>query len=157
MADVNALFADYAAHHRTAGNKFFHRLGIPLIMLTLIGMLTQVTLFDAGTVRWDAAMLLIAAVTAYYFVLEWRLAVAMLVVSVIFYFAGAAIPLAVNAVLFVLGWIFQFIGHIAYEKQQPAFFRNLVHLLVGPLWIVNDIVHVVRPQPLPAATGKGQA
>ena len=157
MADVNELFADYASHHRTAGNKFFHRLGIPLIMLTLIGMLTQVTLFDAATVRWDAAMLLIAASTAYYFLLEWRLAMTMLVVSIVFYFAGAAIPLAVNVVLFVLGWVFQFIGHIVYEKRQPAFFRNLVHVLVGPLWIVNDIVHVVRPQALPAATEKGQA
>jgi uncharacterized membrane protein YGL010W len=155
MADVNALFADYAAHHRTAGNKFFHRLGIPLIMLTLIGMLTHVPLFDAATVRWDAAMLLIAAVTAYYFVLEWRLAVAMLVVSIVFYFLGAAIPMVINAALFVLGWIFQFIGHIRYEKQQPAFFRNLVHLLVGPLWIVNDVVHVVPQSALPVVRGEG--
>ena len=144
MADVNALFADYAAHHRTAGNKFFHRLGIPMIMLTLIGMLTHVTLFDAGTVRFDAAMLLIAAAAAYYFVIEWRLAMAMLVVSILFYFVGAWIPFWINVALFVLGWIFQFIGHSVYEKQQPAFFRNLVHLLVGPLWILNDVIHVVR-------------
>jgi uncharacterized membrane protein YGL010W len=146
MADVNELFADYAAHHRTAGNKFFHRLGIPMIMLTLIGMLTQVTLFDAGTIRYDAAMLLIAASTAYYFVIEWRLAVAMLVVSIVFYFVGAAIPFWINVALFVLGWIFQFIGHSVYEKQSPAFFRNLVHLLVGPLWILNDVIHVVPPR-----------
>lgn len=143
MADVNELFADYAAHHRTAGNKFFHRLGIPMIMLTLIGMLTQVTLFDAATIRFDAAMLLIAASTAYYFAIEWRLAVAMLVVSIIFYFVGAAIPLWLNVTLFVLGWIFQFIGHSVYEKKSPAFFRNLVHLMVGPLWILNDVIHVV--------------
>src|SRR5687768_4867543 len=107
MADVNALFADYAAYHRTPGNKLFHRLGIPMIMLTLIGMLTHVTLFDAGTVRYDAAMLLIAASTAYYFAVEWRLAVAMLIVSIVFYFAGAAIPFWINVAFFVLGWIFQ--------------------------------------------------
>ena len=46
--------------------------------------------------------------------------------------------------LFVAGWIFQFIGHGVYEKRQPAFFRNLVHLLIGPLWILNDVVPVVR-------------
>ena len=149
MADVNELFADYAAHHRTPGNKFFHRLGIPLIMLTLIGMLTEVHLFELATVRWDAAMILIAAAAAYYFLLEWRLAIGMLVVSIVFYVAGAALPLLINAVLFVLGWIFQFIGHLVYEKQQPAFFRNLVHLMVGPLWILNDVIHVVRPAPLP--------
>lgn len=144
MADIRALFADYSAHHRTAGNKFFHRLGIPLIMLTLIGMLTQVPLFDAGTIRFDAAMLLIAAATAYYFLIEWRLAIAMLIVSIVFYFVGAWIPFWINLALFILGWIFQFIGHSVYEKQQPAFFRNLVHLLVGPLWILNDVIRVVR-------------
>ena len=39
MPDVNALFADYASYHRTKGNKVFHRLGIPLLMLSLLGML----------------------------------------------------------------------------------------------------------------------
>lgn len=38
--------------------------------------------------------------------------------------------------LFVLGWIFQFIGH-AIEGNQPAFFKNPVYLLVGPLWLLR--------------------
>ncbi len=144
MADVNALFADYAAYHRTPGNKAFHRIGIPLIVLTLIGMLTQVTLFDAATIRFDAAMLLIAASTAWYFLVEWRLAVAMLVVSILFYFIGGIIPFWINVGLFILGWILQFVGHSIYEKQSPAFFRNFVHLLVGPLWILNDVIPIVK-------------
>ena len=144
MQDVNALFADYAAYHQTAGNKFFHRLGIPMIMLSLIGMLTQVPLIDVATVKIDLAMVLIAAAAAYYFVIEWRLAMAMIAVSVAFYFIGAAIPLWINAALFVLGWIFQFIGHKVYEHRNPAFFRNFVHLLIGPLWILNDIVPLVK-------------
>jgi uncharacterized membrane protein YGL010W len=148
MADIQELFADYASYHRTSGNKVFHRLGIPMIMFSLIGMLTQVPLFDAGTVRFDAAMLLIAASTAYYFVIEWRLAMAMLVVSIIFYFVGGMIPFWINLALFILGWIFQGIGHSVYEKKAPAFLRNFVHLLIGPLWILNDVVHVV-PSPAP--------
>lgn len=144
MQDIQTLFADYAAYHQTAGNKFFHRLGIPMIMLSLIGMLTQVPLIDVATVKLDLAMILIAAAAAYYFVIEWRLAIAMIAISVAFYFIGAAIPLWINAVLFVLGWIFQFIGHKVYEHKNPAFFRNFVHLLIGPLWILNDIVPVVK-------------
>ncbi|HYO77879.1 MAG TPA: Mpo1-like protein [Thermoanaerobaculia bacterium] len=144
MQDVHALFADYAAYHQTAGNKWFHRLGIPMIMLTLIAMLTHVTLFDVATIRVDAAMLLIALASAYYFVVEWRLAIAMTIVSLVFYFVGAAIPLLIAAAVFVLGWIFQFIGHKVYEHKNPAFFRNFVHLLVGPLWILNDVIPVVK-------------
>jgi uncharacterized membrane protein YGL010W len=39
-------------------------------------------------------------------------------------------------VLFVAGWIFQFVGH-AIEGNQPAFFRNPIYLLIGPLWILR--------------------
>ncbi len=147
MQNIEALFADYASYHRTKGNKVFHRLGIPLIVLSLIGMLTHVTLFDAATVRIDLAMVVIALSCAWYFVVEWRLAIAMMAVNVAFYFIGAAIPFWVNVALFVLGWIFQFIGHSVYEHKQPAFMRNFVHLLVGPLWILNDVVPVVKNQP----------
>ena len=38
--------------------------------------------------------------------------------------------------LFIVGWILQFVGH-AIEGNQPAFFRNPVYLLVGPLWLVR--------------------
>jgi len=144
MQDVQTLFADYAAFHQTRGNKTFHRLGIPLIMLSAIGMLTHVTFGDVATIRFDAAMVLIALSSAYYFVIEWRLALAMIAVSVAFYFIGAAIPFWINVALFVLGWIFQFIGHKVYEHKNPAFFRNFVHLLVGPLWILNDVLPIVK-------------
>ncbi len=144
MQTVEALFADYASYHQTRGNKLFHRLGIPMIMFSLIGMLTYVTLFDVGTIRVDAAMLLIALSSAYYFIIEWRLGIAMIAVSIVFYFLSAAIPLGLNVILFVLGWIFQFIGHKVYEHKNPAFFRNFVHLLIGPLWILNDVIPVVK-------------
>ena len=138
MQNIQLLFADYASYHQTKGNKWFHRFGIPMIMLTLIGMLVRVKL---GPV--DAAMILIALASLYYLVLEWKLGLAMIAVSVAMYLAGAAIPMAVNIGFFILGWILQFIGHRVYEKKQPAFFRNFVHLLVGPLWILNDLVKVV--------------
>lgn len=144
MATIETLFADYAAYHQTKGNKVFHRLGIPMIMLTLIGMLTHVTLFDIATIRLDAAIILIALASAYYFVIEWRLALAMTAVSILFYFIGAALPFMVNLIVFILGWIFQFIGHKVYEHKNPAFFRNFVHLLIGPLWILNDVIPVVK-------------
>jgi uncharacterized membrane protein YGL010W len=31
-----------------------------------------------------------------------------------------------------------------YEHKSPAFLTNFLHLLVGPLWILNDVVPVVR-------------
>ena len=153
MRKVESLFADYAAYHQTKGNKFFHRLGIPLIMLSLFGMLARVTwraswTLDIGGIGavhvFDAATIVIIAATIYYLIVEWRLAIPMFIVSIIFYVIGFKLAMWANVTLFVLGWIFQFIGHSVYEHKQPAFFRNFVHLLVGPLWILNDIVPVVK-------------
>jgi len=41
--------------------------------------------------------------------------------------------------LFVVGWAFQFLGHLI-EGNQPAFFSNPVYLLVGPLWLVRRVL-----------------
>jgi uncharacterized membrane protein YGL010W len=58
----------------------------------------------------------------------------MIVVSLplfFFYWRGAL-------TLFVVGWILQFVGH-AIEGNQPAFFKNPVYLLVGPLWLLRRV------------------
>ncbi|MDB5098694.1 MAG: permease [Cyanobacteria bacterium RYN_339] len=39
------------------------------------------------------------------------------------------------AALFVVGWIFQFIGHHL-EGNSPKFFQGPMYLLVGPLWVL---------------------
>jgi uncharacterized membrane protein YGL010W len=143
MQDIRALFADYASYHRTRGNKLFHRFGIPMIMLTLLGMLARVGT-NVGGVRVDVAMLLIVVAEVVYVMLDWRLGAVMLAISVGFYFLGAWMPLWLNVALFVLGWILQFLGHSVYEKRSPAFLTNALHLLVGPLWILNDVVPVVK-------------
>ena len=151
MRDLGSLFADYATYHRTPGNKWFHRFGIPLIMLGGLGMLARIPIVPYV----DAAVVLIALAAVVYFILDWRLAVMMLIVSIAFYSAGAAVPFWINVALFVAGWILQFVGHSVYEKRQPAFLTNAMHLLVGPLWILNDMVHVVpatssAPAPTPS-------
>ncbi len=38
--------------------------------------------------------------------------------------------------LFVVGWVLQFLGH-AIEGNRPAFFRNPIYLLVGPWWLLR--------------------
>jgi uncharacterized membrane protein YGL010W len=44
--------------------------------------------------------------------------------------------------LFLVGWILQFVGH-AIEGNQPAFFKNPVYLLVGPLWLIRRVAAAV--------------
>ena len=132
-------FSDYAAFHRTPGNKACHYVGIPLIVLSLLALLARVGLFEVGGFTVTAAEVLLLAATAYYLTLDLTLALMMLTASVIMAALGRVLPLPVSVALFVLGWVFQFIGHYVYEKKSPAFFRNLAHLLVGPLWILARV------------------
>ena len=67
----------------------------------------------------------------------------MIVVSLPLFFFNWRWALA----LFVVGWILQFVGH-AIEGNQPAFFRNPVYLLIGPLWLARralSAVGIARP------------
>ncbi|HEX7998294.1 MAG TPA: DUF962 domain-containing protein [Pyrinomonadaceae bacterium] len=61
-----------------------------------------------------------------------NIGIPMIVISLPLFFFNWRWALA----LFVVGWIFQFIGH-AIEGNQPAFFRNPVYLLIGPMWVVR--------------------
>ncbi len=61
-----------------------------------------------------------------------NIGIPMIVVSLPLFFFSWRWALA----LFVVGWVLQFVGHFI-EGNQPAFFRNPVYLLVGPLWLAR--------------------
>jgi uncharacterized membrane protein YGL010W len=137
---LSTHFADYASFHRTPGNQACHYVGIPLIVLTLFTFLSAVPLLDAGGLTITLAELVLAAVVVYYFSLDAALGALMLAAFVLFDLVGRRLPLPLALALFALGWAFQFAGHYVWERKSPAFFRNLTHLLVGPLWIAAKAV-----------------
>jgi uncharacterized membrane protein YGL010W len=138
---IDALFGDYAEHHRSEGNRWCHAVGIPLIAAGLLG-LAAVELARAG--RWpvELSAVLIAALAPVYIRLDARLGAALTVVYVLLYLGARMLGWPISLGLFVLGWALQFVGHGVYEKRSPAFFRNLVHLLVGPLWVLNHFLRL---------------
>jgi uncharacterized membrane protein YGL010W len=129
-------FDEYARFHATPGNQACHYFAIPLIVLSILAMLAQVHVALVGGVSLTAAELTVIVVTLYYLTLDPILAVMMLAVFGVMAFLGRPLGLWGGVALFVFGWIVQFVGHYVYEKKSPAFYRNLVHLLVGPLWVL---------------------
>ena len=71
----------------------------------------------------------------------------MIVVSLPLFFFSWRWALA----LFVVGWIFQFVGHWI-EGNQPAFFRNPIYLLIGPLWVARRALSTIGLAAKPATT-----
>ncbi len=91
-----------------------------------------------------------AAGSLYYLSLDVPLGLATSAVAVALDLAARAVPRwGWGVAAFVVGWVFQGIGHAVYEKKSPAFFRNLVHLLVGPAYLVNEALRLRRPSPAP--------
>ena len=147
MRRVDALLSDYAFFHRTRGNLVCHAFGITLIVFAILSMLLAVPLPGARPAT--AAEVIIAAALVFYLTLDLPLAAAALAELVLLDLAGRAIGnWKVGLAAFAVGWVFQGVGHARFEKNRPAFFRNLAHLLVGPLFLLNELLKL-RPEPEP--------
>jgi uncharacterized membrane protein YGL010W len=144
MLNLEDQIALYAAYHQDARNKATHFVGVPLIMLAILVPLSWLG-FEVAGFAVTGAMLLAAAVLAYYFILDVPLALAMLVVfGLLIWLAehiaalGAAQGWIWFAVLFVGGWILQLVGHV-FEGRKPALVDNLFQIFVAPLFLAAEV------------------
>lgn len=127
------LMADYGTYHRDARNRLCHEFGIPLIVISLIVFLRL-----AHYGPFDLAQPAIVALSFYYASLVRGAALGAIVGLVVLYALSTLVTWPVAIGLFVIGWALQFAGH-AFEGKKPAFLTNLVHLLVGPLWVAMQL------------------
>ncbi|HSP95279.1 MAG TPA: Mpo1-like protein [Thermoanaerobaculia bacterium] len=140
---VDALLTDYASYHRTRGNLVCHAFGITLIIFGSVTMLLSLRL--PGATRATAAELLIGLVLLFYLTLDASLALVMLLEFAVLDIAARAIAdWRAGLAAFLVGWAFQGLGHARFERNSPAFFKNLVHLMVGPLFLANELLRI-RP------------
>ncbi len=137
MKTKDLLFADYDGYHQNRLNKVCHFIGIPLIVGSLIGLALRWDFVTVGRVGLSAGHLLLLGMLAFYAILSPRTALPMLAALAFLGTLGRTLPPAWAAGVFVVGWIFQFVGHLGYEKKSPAFLKNAGHLLVGPLWVLE--------------------
>ena len=130
-SEVDRYFSEYASYHTDRRNLVFHEIGIPLIVWSLFALLELV---KVGPI--DLAVIVGGLVIIFYLTLEPRLAFVALLVFAALYALGRYTPWWLAVMAFFVGWTFQFVGH-GLEGKRPAFFTNLIHLLVGPLWICS--------------------
>lgn len=128
---VDVLLAHYAESHRDPRNEAIHCVAIPLIMLSLLGLLFALH-------PW-VAYGFVAASMVYYVRLSLVFLLAMTVLSLLaigLVHAMGAQALLISAAIFVLAWIAQFVGH-KLEGRKPSFFEDLQYLWVGPLFVLS--------------------
>ena len=137
---IDELFDRYGESHRNPANKAIHWVCVPLITWSLVALLWSWTPI--------AAYALIALAVAFYAWLSPAIAVGMLGMSAVLVYPLTLLgahALVAAAVVFVLAWIGQFIGHMI-EGRKPSFFEDVKFLLVGPAWLLG---HVYRRVGIP--------
>ena len=146
-SQASELLAEYSADHQHPFNRLMHSICVPMIAVSLIGLLWAIPVpdFAASTPRWvNPGALALVGLTGYYLRLAPRLGVGMLIaalatVPLLSFAAELPIPLWLTALaVFTVGWIGQFVGHHV-EGRRPSFFRDLRFLLIGPLWVLAKL------------------
>ncbi|MBO9515252.1 MAG: DUF962 domain-containing protein [Variovorax sp.] len=131
---VDRLLAHYGESHRHPTNEAIHMVAIPAIMLSIVGLLFA--LHPA------VAYIFVAASLVYYatlhspaFLITMLIGSAVLMAAV---HALGSLVFPVSAAIFVVAWVFQFVGH-RIEGRKPSFFEDIQYLWVGPLFVLSRI------------------
>lgn len=152
-SQVDVLFDKYAESHQNHSNEIIHWVCVPLIVFSLLGLVWSIPFPHLaflgkynGYLNW--ASFLIAFSIYYYYKLSPVMSYLMLILIFIMSMGIVKIEQAqadggpalwlVCAVIFVLAWIGQFIGH-KIEGKKPSFLDDVKFLLIGPIWLLHFI------------------
>lgn len=136
----------YADYHQKKATLYMHMIGVPILTLSLMILLGFIHVVIPGVLDIKFVDLIILALLAYYFRLNWLLALIMipifaflLWIADLFNYAGPT-PFAIWSfiVLFILGCVLQLVGHLI-EGKRPAFIENLWQALIAPLFLLAEI------------------
>ena len=152
-SEIDILFDKYAESHQDPTNKLIHWICVPLIVFSILGLVWTIPFPHLdflgkynGFVNW--ASFLIAFSIYYYYRLSPVMSYFMLLSVFVMSFlivqlekveaSGGPAVWLVCAVIFVLAWIGQFIGH-KIEGKKPSFLDDVKFLLIGPIWLIHFI------------------
>lgn len=146
MKGIQTWLDEYGVSHQNHTNKMIHWICVPLIFFSITGLFYSIELpvKISANMNFNLALLVLAVVTVYYFLLSRTLWVGMLLFSLLCVAACYAIkqtgaPLwAVCIGIFIAAWIGQFYGH-SVEGKKPSFLKDLQFLMIGPAWLMSFI------------------
>ncbi len=146
MRNLEQQITQYAAYHRDRRNIATHFVGVPMIVFSVVLALAP---WVIGGV--NAALIALTIASVYYLILDRGLGTAMLLFLFVCYLISITFNAAINArgghagfvlaaaaLLFIVGWVIQFVGH-KYEGMKPAFTDDIMGLVIGPLFIMTEV------------------
>jgi len=141
----NRQLASYASVHRDPRNKATHFVGIPVIVFSLLLILSLWRL-EIGGREWTMSLIVAILAALGWMALDFGVGVVMAIILVPTWYAAEAFYGALGGpsptwvafgVLFVGGWVLQFLGH-HYEGKRPALIDNIFQGFIGPMFLVAE-------------------
>ena len=140
------LLVLYARYHRDRRNIATHFVGVPMIVFGVGVLLARPALAFEGlsiSLAWC-----VFALVALWYVTRGEPALGVAVSLGVGLLIALGHPPAAGSVaswlgwglgFFAVGWMIQFVGHY-YEGRKPAFADDVVGLLVGPMFVVLELL-----------------
>lgn len=164
---ANELFrrqlAAYASVHRDWRNKATHFVGIPVIVFSLL-LILSLWRFELGGREWTMSLAVAILAVLGWMALDLGIGIVMALIMLVAWYAAEALAGALGAAsavwiafiaLFVGGWVLQFLGH-HYEGKRPALLTNIFQGFIGPMFLVAETMVVMgQRNDLADAMGEG--
>lgn len=134
---------EYSESHQNKTNILIHKICVPLIMFSLLGILKALPVPVSWPLWLDWSLVFVVLALIYYSLFKNIRVIAAVLVMVIpmllilEWLRPRFFLLSVG--IFIVAWIGQFIGH-KIEGKKPSFFKDLFFLLIGPVWTMHTLL-----------------
>lgn len=152
MKTIVEHLSQYAFYHQDRRNVATHFVGIPLIVVGIAILLSRPH-FTLLEIVFTPALIIALASSVFYIRLDKLIGVVMtMLLALAIWFAelvaaqSTFVWLITGAGLFVVGWVFQFVGHY-FEGKKPAFLDDVTGLIIGPLFVFVELLFLLGLKP----------
>jgi uncharacterized membrane protein YGL010W len=140
MNTLENYLSEYSESHQNITNILIHKFCVPAIMFSVFGLLKALPVPESWPLWLDwSTFAALAALIFYARLKNFKV--------FFFMFVFILIQIAILEMLrprffilclliFIVAWIFQFIGH-KIEGKKPSFFKDMLFLLIGPIWVIK--------------------
>ncbi|EGR8988207.1 hypothetical protein BST55_09900 [Vibrio vulnificus] len=140
MRSLEQWLDAYGESHQNSTNQKIHTFAVPGIFFSIVALIWSLPSLPLPVLSLNWVWVVALPVWWFYY----RLSPSVFLMMLGYTLASIALawsvellgmPLVEMAVgLFIVLWIFQFVGH-KIEGKKPSFFEDLKFLLIGPVWV----------------------
>lgn len=148
MRNLEMWLEAYGESHKNRTNKVIHWICVPLIMISIFGILYSLPFMAEKTWYSNWGAIVFVPILFFYFRLSLRMFIAFVFIAILISWLNEGIyqllkandmqMIMTHAGIFIVAWIFQFVGH-KIEGKKPSFLEDIQFLLIGPAWLMSFI------------------